>query len=97
MLYLVAKNKKNRRKYAAEEKKKNLIKAIINNWYLCNTQCIFARKVLFQIAGYRSYLKNYCIISGRSRGIIRPYNISRIYFKQLTSFGYLKGIKKMSW
>ncbi|XBT18795.1 MAG: 30S ribosomal protein S14 [Candidatus Shikimatogenerans sp. AspAUS03] len=42
-------------------------------------------------------LKNFCSITGRSRGYLRLFGISRIMFKKLVSLGYLPGVKKYSW
>lgn len=42
-------------------------------------------------------LKNLCNITGRSRGYIRFFGISRIEFRRLSSNGLIPGIKKSSW
>ncbi|WGH26118.1 MAG: 30S ribosomal protein S14 [Candidatus Shikimatogenerans bostrichidophilus] len=42
-------------------------------------------------------LKNLCSITGRSRGYIRFFGISRIEFRRLSSNGFIPGIKKSSW
>jgi len=42
-------------------------------------------------------LKNRCRISGRSRGYLRFFQISRIEFRELASRGEIMGIKKASW
>ncbi|WGH27148.1 MAG: 30S ribosomal protein S14 [Candidatus Shikimatogenerans bostrichidophilus] len=42
-------------------------------------------------------LKNLCNITGRSRGYIRFFGISRIEFRRLASYGLIPGIKKSSW
>ncbi|WGH26652.1 MAG: 30S ribosomal protein S14 [Candidatus Shikimatogenerans bostrichidophilus] len=42
-------------------------------------------------------LKNLCKITGRSRGYIRFFGISRIEFRRLASNGLIPGIKKSSW
>lgn len=97
MKYLIAKNKKNRTNYNLLEKKKLLLKSINKNLFFSNKYRNHAKNKLIILKGYKSFLKNYCIISGRSRGIIRKYNISRMLFKQFANFGYLKGIKKGSW
>ena len=97
MKYLIAKNKKNRTKYNLLEKKRLLLKSINKNLFFSNKYRNYAKNKLIILKGYKSFLKNYCIISVRSRGIIRKYNISRMLFKQFANFGYLKGIKKGSW
>lgn len=42
-------------------------------------------------------LKNRCSITGRSRGFIKKWGISRIIFRELTAKGLLPGIIKSSW
>lgn len=42
-------------------------------------------------------LRNRCAISGRPRGYIRYFGISRIEFRQLASKGLIPGVKKASW
>jgi small subunit ribosomal protein S14 len=40
---------------------------------------------------------NRCKITGRSRGYMRQFGISRITFREMASFGLIPGIKKASW
>ncbi len=42
-------------------------------------------------------LHNRCKISGRSRGYIRKFGISRIAFRDMASQGKIPGITKSSW
>lgn len=42
-------------------------------------------------------LKNRCKLSGRPRGYLRFFGISRIEFRELASRGEIMGIKKSSW
>uniref|UniRef100_UPI003001575D ribosomal protein S14 n=1 Tax=Prototheca cerasi TaxID=2509258 RepID=UPI003001575D len=42
-------------------------------------------------------LKNRCFITGRSRGFIKKWGISRIFFRKLVTKGLLPGIIKSSW
>lgn len=42
-------------------------------------------------------LKNRCQISGRPRGYMRKFGMSRIEFRELASRGEIMGIKKSSW
>ena len=67
--------------------KNNILKFIINrivvskNFNLC----------------YKTQIRNYCVISGRSRGIYSKLKISRIVFRFLGSVGLFFGLKKSSW
>ncbi|USK33017.1 30S ribosomal protein S14 [Bacillus sp. F19] len=42
-------------------------------------------------------LKNRCEISGRPRGYIRKFKLSRIAFREYARKGQLPGVKKASW
>lgn len=42
-------------------------------------------------------LKNRCKLTGRPRGYLRQFGISRIAFRELASEGEIMGIRKSSW
>lgn len=42
-------------------------------------------------------LKNRCAVSGRTRGYLRPFGVSRIVFRELALEGKIPGIRKASW
>lgn len=42
-------------------------------------------------------VNNRCSLTGRSRGYIRKYGISRIKFRELALDGKIPGIRKASW
>ncbi|HVX91474.1 MAG TPA: 30S ribosomal protein S14 [Candidatus Paceibacterota bacterium] len=42
-------------------------------------------------------LKNRCAVSGRPRGYMRAFGLSRIQFRELAREGKIPGIKKASW
>lgn len=42
-------------------------------------------------------MKNRCKLTGRARGYMRQFGISRITFREMASFGLIPGIKKASW
>jgi small subunit ribosomal protein S14 len=42
-------------------------------------------------------VKNRCAITGRSRGYMRAFGLSRIMFRELAREGKIPGIKKASW
>lgn len=42
-------------------------------------------------------LKNRCEVTGRSRGYMRKFGLSRITFREMASGGLLPGIRKSSW
>jgi small subunit ribosomal protein S14 len=42
-------------------------------------------------------LRNRCPITGRSRGYIRVFGISRIVFREMAREGKIPGVRKASW
>lgn len=44
-----------------------------------------------------SRLKNRCGITGRGRGYLRDFGLSRIKFRELASVGEIPGVRKSSW
>lgn len=42
-------------------------------------------------------LHNRCKLSGRPKGYIRQFGISRIAFREMASNGLIPGVKKASW
>lgn len=45
---------------------------------------------------FKSRIKNYCIITGRSRGVFKKLRVSRISLRKLGSDGLFFGLKKAS-
>ncbi len=42
-------------------------------------------------------LKNRCRVTGRGRGYLRGFGVSRIVFRELANAGYLPSVRKASW
>jgi small subunit ribosomal protein S14 len=42
-------------------------------------------------------LRNRCRLTGRSRGYMRKFGLSRVCFRELALEGYIPGITKSSW
>jgi small subunit ribosomal protein S14 len=45
----------------------------------------------------RVRLHNRCKLTGRPKGYMRQFGISRINFREMASYGLIPGIKKASW
>jgi len=45
----------------------------------------------------RKSYRNICQETGRTRGIIRDYKISRLVFRSLSDKGQIEGIRRASW
>ena len=44
-----------------------------------------------------SRLKNRCAITGRGKGYMRDFGLSRIKFRELANEGEIPGVRKSSW
>ena len=42
-------------------------------------------------------LHNRCKLTGRPKGYMRQFGLSRVMFREMASFGLIPGIKKASW
>jgi small subunit ribosomal protein S14 len=42
-------------------------------------------------------LHNRCKLTGRPRGYMRQFGISRVTFREMANFGLIPGVKKASW
>lgn len=42
-------------------------------------------------------LRNRCLLTGRSRGFIRQFKLSRLTFREMASNGLIPGVTKSSW
>ena len=42
-------------------------------------------------------LHNRCVLTGRPKGYMRQFGISRITFREMASQGLIPGVKKASW
>jgi small subunit ribosomal protein S14 len=46
---------------------------------------------------FRVRVRNRCMVSGRSRGYMRKFGISRIVFREMALKGEIPGVRKASW
>jgi small subunit ribosomal protein S14 len=42
-------------------------------------------------------LRSRCQITGRARGVLRKFRVSRLTFREMASFGLVPGVFKASW
>ena len=54
------------------------------------------RSISFSKSCYFTQIKNFCIMTGRSRGVYRLFKVSRIVINELSAKGYFFGLKKAS-
>ena len=42
-------------------------------------------------------IRNRCVLTGRSRGILRDFRLSRLQFREMAAQGLLPGIRRAQW
>nr|YP_010191904.1 ribosomal protein S14 [Dictyostelium intermedium]DAZ85366.1 TPA_asm: ribosomal protein S14 [Dictyostelium intermedium] len=99
---IVRKNKKDKERreiYKNTEKMKNMYKMLRRNELLDQeTRNYFNMKLIGSPKDSSiSRIKNRCIETGRSRGIISAYRISRLRFREYMKMGLISGVKKISY
>lgn len=93
---------KNKHRIALVEKfraKRTELKAILANPATTDTEFFAAQKALSKLPRNSSPIRvrNRCALSGRPRGYIRRYRLSRISFRELALNGKIPGVTKSSW
>ncbi|NP_050098.1 ribosomal protein S14 (mitochondrion) [Dictyostelium discoideum] len=99
---IIRKNKKDKERreiYKQAEKMKNMYKMLRRNELLDQeTRNYFNMKVTSSEKNSSiSRIKNRCVETGRSRGIISAYRISRLRFREYMKMGLISGVKKISY
>ena len=97
MKYLLKKDKSNRKSYKLLENKRKVYKALVSNDFLDVGRKELVKDKMSNIGFKFTRVVNRCIFTGRKRGILREFKISRYNFKELAQKGYLEGVKKSSW
>lgn len=69
---------------------------IKNNNILPLKTRILANDKLSELKGKRTEIRNRCVLTGRSRGIIKEWQISRVKFKLLADQGLIPGVRRAS-
>lgn len=67
-------------------------------------QALFLKLLTFEFFLYcsaksifKTRIKNFCVVSGRGRGIVRQFKVSRINLRVLGNAGIFFGLRKVSW
>ncbi|MFI3291457.1 MAG: 30S ribosomal protein S14 [Opitutales bacterium] len=83
-------------KYA---QKRTELKSIISNPNSTDEEYYGATKALAKLPRNSSKvrIRNRCSVSGRPRGFIRKFGLSRITFRELALDGKIPGVTKASW
>ena len=90
-------DKKRRQLLCQKELKYRLWKSMCVNAYFNSHVRAISLKQLSSEFIYRSRIVNYCVITARSKGVLRQFKMSRMVFKSVASNGFINGVKKGSW
>ena len=95
----IARDSKRRNMYVKYLEKRDALKAerkaaVGNPSELARIQFELAKLPLNSSPSRR---KNRCEVTGRSRGYIRKFGLSRITFREMAHRGFLPGVTKSSW
>lgn len=97
MLFKKVKDLNIRKQYKKNENLNVALKFLFTNFFNKNknvTKCGSIFSNVKQRNFSKSKIVRRCILTNRSRGSIRPYNISRVKLRELLQFGIIPGYKK---
>ena len=95
----IQKNIKQRFLFKNFEKKRFVLKILLNNLFLNKKNRIIIKNNwnFFKNNTSLTRVKNFCILTGRSRSISRFLKLSRLKLRLFISKGFLPGFAKYSW
>ena len=95
----IEKQKKREKLVALKREKRAELKAIIKNPRSTIEEREDAQLKLNKMSPNTSRirLRNRCNFTGRSRGYLRKFGLSRLCFREMASMGMIPGIQKSSW
>lgn len=96
---LVERQKKRARQVQLKWEKRQELKKKIIDPNLSEEERYAARIALNKMSPNSSYirLRNRCQLTGRPKGYLRKFKISRICFREMASHGMIPGVVKASW
>lgn len=95
----VEKNKRRQLLVARYQKTRSELKAIVKNQASSMEERLEAQAKLSALPRNSSpvRVRNRCALTGRARGYMGLFKLSRIMFRELALQGVLPGVKKTSW
>lgn len=95
----VAKQKRRERLVQGKWKKRQELKAIIFDLNTSEEEKLAAQNTLNKMPRNSSSvrLRNRCQLTGRARGYLRKFKLSRLCFREMARMGLIPGVVKASW
>lgn len=99
MKYMLIKDKKRRILYTFFERRRKVLKSLLENFQLAKPFRSYVYKQLTSLPRNASItrIRNRCTLTNRSRAIYKKFGLSRLMFRKYAWQGNLVGIKKASW
>lgn len=96
---LVEKSKKREKLVRQNWSKRQDLKKRCNDMTLAQEDRDAARLALSKMSPNTSpvRIRNRCALTGRPRGYLRKFKLSRLTFREMASFGLIPGVFKASW
>lgn len=96
---LIEKEKKRKKLVGLKAEKRAELKKIVKDLYTPIEEKIKAQEALNKLPKNSSpiRLRNRCNMTGRSRGFLRKFKLSRITFREMAHKGLIPGLTKASW
>jgi small subunit ribosomal protein S14 len=96
---LIRRNEERKKTFIINKEKRLNLKSIISDKNIPLSERFLAQVKLSQLPrnGSRSRIRNRCVLTGRARGNLRKFGMSRIALRELASWGQVPGLIKSSW
>jgi small subunit ribosomal protein S14 len=96
---LIAKQKRRERLVKLKWDKRQELKSLVKDFSKTDEERLAAQISLDKLPKNSSptRLRNRCQFTGRARGFLRKFKMSRLCFRELTNGGYIPGVMKASW
>ncbi|MCI0382834.1 MAG: 30S ribosomal protein S14 [Chlamydiae bacterium] len=95
----IAKQKKRKKLVDLKWEKRQELKAIVKDLTKSEEERLEAQKSLNKLPknSCPTRLRNRCRLTGRARGFLRKFQLSRLCFREMANKGMIPGITKASW
>ncbi len=95
----IAKQKRRKRLVDLKWEKRQKLKKIVRDLRHSDEERLQAQNQLNKMPKNSSpvRLRNRCMFTGRARGFLRKFGMSRLCFREMANNGYLPGVTKASW
>jgi small subunit ribosomal protein S14 len=95
----MAKQKRRERLVALKYEKRDALKKIVMDLNKSSDEKMEAQNALNKMPRNSSpvRLRNRCQITGRARGCLRKFKLSRLCFREMARMGMIPGVTKSSW